>query len=101
MAASAASAPPSPTRAARHEDLAHQSRGRPLTEPERGLAAALERIFATGEHDFDKVAEALQRDGVPRPSGAAGAWTAAVLEDELKTINASLDAAYAEHGFGP
>lgn len=96
-----ASATPSPTRAAHHDDLVHQSRGRPLTELEQGLATALERIFATGQHDFDEVAQALQRDGVPRPSGASGGWTTAVLEDELKSINASLDAAYAEHGFGP
>ena len=38
--------------------------------------------------------------GVKRPSGAPGPWTAAVLEQELATINASLDAAYAENGIG-
>jgi len=86
--------------AASHADLANQSRGRPLTESEQALAVALERIFATGEHDFEGVARALQEQGVRRPSGATDSWTAATLEDELKTINASLDAAYAEHGFG-
>jgi hypothetical protein len=80
--------------------LAHQSLGRPLTPAEQALAAALERIFATGTHEFDAVARALEADGVARPSGEAGAWTAAVLERELAGINAGLDAAYAEHGIG-
>lgn len=84
-----------------HAELAHQSRGRQLTDLEQNLAIALERIFATGEHDFDGVARELQEQGVPRPSGAGDPWTAASLETELQTINASLDAAYAEHGFGP
>jgi hypothetical protein len=42
----------------------------------------------------------LERDGVKRPSGEKGPWTAAVLEQELARINASLDAAYAENGIG-
>jgi hypothetical protein len=46
------------------------------------------------------VARALERDRIKRPSGAAGPWTAAVLEQELIAINASLDAAYAENGIG-
>ena len=45
--------------------------------------ASLETIFRTGEQDFEEVARALERDGVKRPSGAAGPWTAAVLEQEL------------------
>jgi hypothetical protein len=83
-----------------HSRLKHQSLGRPLTEEERALAAALEKVFATGQHDFAEVARALERDGVKRPSGEQGPWTVAVLEAELKKINASLDAAYAEHGIG-
>jgi hypothetical protein len=83
-----------------HVRLAHQSRGRPLTADEVALAEALEKIFRTGEQDFENVAGALERDGVKRPSGAIGSWTAAVLEQELAKINASLDAAYAEHGIG-
>jgi hypothetical protein len=83
-----------------HARLKHQSLGRPLTAEERALADALEAVFRTGEQDFENVARALERDGVRRPSGAAGPWSAAVLEQELKAINASLDAAYAEHGIG-
>jgi hypothetical protein len=84
----------------RHAALAHQSLGRPLSQAEMDLAVAMERIYATGEHDFEKVAAALQQEKVARPSGAAGPWSAAVLHDELKRINASLDEAYAKHGIG-
>jgi hypothetical protein len=83
-----------------HERLRHQSLGRPLTAEEEALAQAMEKIFRAGEQDFEELARALQRDGVKRPSGAAGPWTAAVLEQELVKINASLDAAYAENGIG-
>ena len=81
--------------------LAHQSRARELTGEERALAAALEAAFATGAHDFDAVAQILETRGVTRPSGAAGPWTAAVLDAELAAINASLDDSYARAGIGP
>lgn len=83
-----------------HSRLMHQSLGRPLSAEERALADALETLFRTGEHDFEAVARSLERDGVKRPSGARGPWTAAVLEQELARINVSLDAAYAENGIG-
>jgi hypothetical protein len=83
-----------------HARLQHQSLGRPLTAEERVLADALEKVFRSGEQDFEQVARALEREGVKRPSGASGPWTAAVLEQELVAINASLDKAYAEHGIG-
>ncbi len=83
-----------------HERLRRQSLGRPLTADEEALAQAREKIFRAGEQDFEALARALQRDGVKRPSGASGPWTAAVLEQELAKINASLDAAYAENGIG-
>jgi hypothetical protein len=83
-----------------HSRLMHQSLGRALSQDERALADALEAVFRTGEQDFEAVARTLERNGVRRPSGAAGAWTAAVLEQELAQINASLDAAYAENGIG-
>lgn len=83
-----------------HERLRRQSLGRPLTADEEALAQAMEKIFRAGEQDFEALARALQRDGVKRPSGASGPWTAAVLEQELAKINASLDAAYAENGIG-
>jgi hypothetical protein len=83
-----------------HFRLMHQSLGRALTQEERALADALEAVFRSGEQDFEDVARALERNGVKRPSGATGSWTAAVLEQELAEINASLDAAYAENGIG-
>jgi hypothetical protein len=83
-----------------HSRLKHQSLGRPLEPEERALADALEAIFRTGQQDFEEVARALEREGVKRPSGETGAWTAAVLETELARINASLDQAYAENGIG-
>src|SRR6202048_2501537 len=83
-----------------HARLKNQSRGRVLTAEEEALADALEAIFRTGEQDFEEVARALERARVKRPSGITEPWTAAVLEQELASINASLDAAYAEHGIG-
>jgi hypothetical protein len=83
-----------------HERLRHQSLGRALTAEERALADALEAVFGTGEEDFEAVARALEARGIKRPSGGKGAWSAAVLEQELAAINASLDAAYAENGIG-
>src|SRR5688572_31287313 len=80
--------------------LAHQSLGRPLRPQERALADALEAVFRSGQHDFEQVARELERAGVKRPSGEGGPWTSAVLEQELATINAELDAAYAQHGIG-
>jgi hypothetical protein len=78
--------------------LANQSLRRPLDEAELALARALDEIFGRGQHDFDAVAAILQSDGVRRPSGADGPWTAQVLDEELRRINASLDAAYAPQG---
>jgi hypothetical protein len=83
-----------------HSRLRHQSLGRPLSAEERALADAMEAVFRTGQHDFAEVVRVLERDGVKRPSGEKGPWTAAVLEQELARINASLDAAYAENGIG-
>jgi hypothetical protein len=83
-----------------HSRLRHQSLGRPLSTEERALADAMEAVFRAGQHDFAEVARVLERDRVKRPSGEQGPWTAAVLEQELAKINASLDAAYAENGIG-
>jgi hypothetical protein len=84
----------------RGSPLAHQSQGRELTEQEGALARELSRIFGTGQHDFEAVAAELNKSGARRPSGEKGDWTAAVLQDELSQINASMDVAYAEHGIG-
>ena len=78
-----------------HDTLARQSLARPLTEAEVTLAAALERAFADGIHDFVALADWLQRDGVPAPSGEASPWSVEKLGAELSAINASLDDAYA------
>lgn len=79
-------------------DSARQSLGRSLTEPEVALATALEQIFATGEHDLAQTASKLQQLGVARPSGSSGAWSLQVLEQELRSINQSLDDAYLRGG---
>lgn len=80
--------------------LSHQSRGRPMTDAESALAADLEDIYARGVHDFEAVVAELNEKGTVRPSGETGAWTLASFEAELKAINASHDAAHAEHGIG-
>jgi hypothetical protein len=74
---------------------ARQALARELTPLESALAEALEKIFATGQHAIAEVVAELQKRGVVRPSGAAGEWSASVLEQELRGINESLDAAYA------
>ncbi|AHD01926.1 MULTISPECIES: recombinase-like helix-turn-helix domain-containing protein [Leisingera] len=80
--------------------LRTQSKGRPLTDAETRFAQDLERIYETGCHDFEKVVDELNSRKITRPSGEAGAWTLEVFEAELKQINASHDAAHAEHGIG-
>lgn len=80
--------------------LANQSLRRPLSAAERALANALENIFASAEHDFVRVAAALQERGVPRPSGSSDPWTVQTLEAELLKVNESLDRAYEEQSAG-
>jgi len=75
--------------------LGNQSLSRSLTPAEQHLAAALEQVFASGCHDFAVVAQNLQDMHVARPSGESAPWTPEVLEAELRRINDSLDAAYA------
>ena len=78
--------------------LSRQALGRSLDAGEEVLADALEAVFRTGCHDFERVATELQARGVPRPSGESGGWTPAVLEAELARINRSLDEAYVKRG---
>lgn len=80
--------------------LAHQSRGRDLTGPEAALAKALMDIFSDGTHDFAKVAAALTERGVTAPISGGSDWTEESLGKELTAINADLEAAYQEHGYG-
>lgn len=87
-------------RAAGDRPLARQSLGRPITAAEAALAAALGAIYAAGTHDFAAVAAALARDAVVAPLSGRTDWTEALLGEELAAINADLDAAYAEHGYG-
>lgn len=80
--------------------LRNQSMGRSFSEAETALAKALESIYAKGIHDFPAVVEALNALGTERPSGEVGPWTLDILENELKSINASHDAAYNADGIG-
>ena len=80
--------------------LAHQTRGRPLTAPEQALAGALMAILGTGQHDFAAVAAELAARGVVAPVSGRTDWDLALLQAELAAVNADLDAAYAEHGYG-
>ena len=80
--------------------LAHQSRGRDLTAQEVAFAEALMSVYGTGEHDFAKVAADLAARAVVAPQSGRTDWTEALLAQELSSINADLDAAYAEHGYG-
>lgn len=80
--------------------LAHQCRGRELTEREVAFADALMAVYRTGEHDFAKVAAALAGKGVAAPNSGRTDWTEALLASELAAVNADLDAAYAEAGYG-
>lgn len=81
-------------------DLARQCQGRPMTPAEDALATALMDIYRTGQHDFDVVAKALTDQGVTAPKSGTKTWTRDTLALELSAINADLDAAYAEHGYG-
>lgn len=87
-------------RAAGRPELAHQSLGRPLTEDEAVLADALMTIYAEGATGAEAVAAALAAKGVARPSSGQADWTAENLAAELKTLNAEMDAAYQDNGFG-
>ena len=98
--------------------LAHQCRGREITPAEAALAEALMAIYGEGTHDYAAVAEAmmaiyatgaigaeaiakgLSERGVTAPMSGRTDWDEALLADELKAINAELDAAYAEQGYG-
>ncbi|WP_310458364.1 recombinase-like helix-turn-helix domain-containing protein [Ruixingdingia sedimenti] len=80
--------------------LAHQCRGRALHPRESALAEALMEVYRTGTHDPAAVAAALAAQGIVAPLSGRTDWTGALLAEELAAINADLDAAYAEHGYG-
>lgn len=87
-------------RASGRPELANQCRGRALTEAEERLADALMEAYADGANVEEAVAAALAAKGVLRPSSEKPDWTADNLAAELKSLNADLDAAYQENGFG-
>lgn len=87
-------------RAAGRPELANQSRGRPLTKAEDDFAEALMAIYGEGVTGQDVLAQALASRAVVRPSSGKADWTAATLAEELQALNANLDAAYLENGFG-
>jgi hypothetical protein len=80
--------------------LAHQCRGRALAANEAALAEALMEVYGTGTHEFAAVARALAAKGVVAPKSGRTDWSEALLAEELGAINAELDAAYAESGYG-
>jgi len=87
-------------RAAGRPELAHQGRGRPLSAAEDDFAGALMALYGEGIAGQAELADALAARGVIRPSSGKPDWTAETLAAELRTINADLDAAYLENGFG-
>lgn len=80
--------------------LAHQCRGRDLEPQEAAFAQVLMAVYDEVGHDYDAVAAALKERDFAAPVSGRSDWTADLLHEELAAINASLDAAYAEHGYG-
>ncbi|MEZ5812842.1 MAG: recombinase-like helix-turn-helix domain-containing protein [Rhizobiaceae bacterium] len=80
--------------------LANQCRGRELEPAEDVLASALMEIFGSGVQDLHAVAAELATRQVAAPKSGRTDWTRDLLAEELATINAELDAAYQEHGYG-
>lgn len=80
--------------------LAHQSLGRPLSEAEKALAAAMMEIMGARAEGFAAVAAQLRARGLVAPVSGRTDWDEALLMAELSAINADLDAAYLEHGYG-
>lgn len=80
--------------------LAHQTQGRGLTATEQDLADAMMQIMGSGAQDFSAVAEALRQRAVQAPVTGRVDWDLDLLQAELAALNADLDVAYAEHGYG-
>ena len=81
-------------------ELAHQSPGRAITDAERALAEAMMAVYAAGAKGPEALAQGLAERGVTAPVSGRTDWDADLLDAELKALNASFDAAYAEHGIG-
>ncbi len=80
--------------------LGHQSCGRALTDAEMVFAEAMMEVYGTGVTEPADLASGLAAKGIKGPVSGRSDWTADLLEEELKAINADLDAAYQEHGYG-
>lgn len=87
-------------RAAGRPELANQSRGRALSPAEDQLADALMAAYAAGALGEEAVAAALMAKGITRPSSNKVDWTADNIAAELRDLNADLDNAYRQNGFG-
>ena len=81
-------------------ELSHQSRGRPLSEAEDALAGAMMEIYADGASDVPALAAALAERGIVAPISGRTDWDAPLVAEELAAINADMDEAYRENGFG-
>ena len=81
-------------------ELARQSVGRPLSAEEVAFAETLMEIYKTGASGPDSLAAALNEKGVAVPSTGQTSWTAESVATELAALNADLDEAYEENGFG-
>ncbi|MEM5476258.1 recombinase-like helix-turn-helix domain-containing protein [Pacificibacter sp. AS14] len=81
-------------------DLGRQSCGRAFTDTEMALADAMMAIYGTGVSDPAGLAAELTKKGINAPMSGRSDWTADLLADELAAINADLDAAYQESGYG-
>jgi hypothetical protein len=80
--------------------LETQSRGRELSALEQEFAQALEKIFDQNIHQMEQVAQALSATGTTAPTTGETQWDLKSLERELGAINASLDEAFEENGYG-
>ena len=91
---------PSPNRPEPWASLEHQSLARPIRPREAALADALEAIYIKGVTDFAEITKLLSERGIVAPASGSTHWTPELLEQELATINASLDEAYSRDGIG-
>lgn len=62
-----------------------QTRLGPLTDYDKALGDALERILATGTHDLPGIVAALNTSGAPKPSGG-GTWTEDAFRAEMARL---------------
>ena len=81
-------------------ELAHQSKGRELSQAEEVLADTLMDIYGSGVSGADAVAKALTEKGVASPISGRAEWTAESVAAHFAALNADLDEAYSQNGIG-